>query len=175
MCSAAGQHELHELSRWVTPHCLEMQAVSYFITFEILVPDHAFMPNVLDLCSTGWKPEAVQHALSICTDGPVVQMQSWLCPFAGSIFNLTPRLHVSSLAVALIVISCCTLGTNIYGTQVLYVQQQIQDLEAGVGFTLAWRTIKVSLVNDGALLAASAWLHLAYYTVTISKSNARVA
>lgn len=86
--------------------------------------------------------------------GTVVIMQSWLCVFAGSIFNLTPRLHVSSMASALIVISCCTLGTNIYGTQVLYVQQQIQDLEAGVGFTIAWRTIKVCQISRflGALL-----------------------
>ncbi|MEW5311942.1 MAG: hypothetical protein WDW38_003615 [Sanguina aurantia] len=64
---------------------------------------------------------------------------------AGSIFHLAPRVHVITLAVALLVVSSCTLGANIFGTWVMYRERQLQDLDSSVGFTLAWRTVKVML------------------------------
>lgn len=54
-------------------------------------------------------------------------------------------MHVITLAVALLVVSSCTLGANIFGTWVMYRERQLQDLDSSVGFTLAWRTVKVGV------------------------------
>lgn len=71
-----------------------------------------------------------------------------LC-LAGSIFHLAPRVHVITLAVALLVVSSCTLGVNIFGTWVMYRERQLQDLASSVGSTLSWRTVKVGDVLTG--------------------------